>query len=111
MPGEATSPEGAKRLSAILFADMVGYSSLGQEEAARCKAEMLTLTRERLERNAGRLIKTLGDGFLAEFPAATQAVAFAIELQDAVTARHAQGTAPRRFRLRIGIHAGEVLAR
>ena len=111
MPGEATSPEGAKRLSAILFADMVGYSSLGQEEAARCKAEMLTLTRERLERHAGRLIKTLGDGFLAEFPAATQAVAFAIELQDAVTARHAQGTAPRRFRLRIGIHAGEVLAR
>lgn len=99
------------RLTAILFADMVGYSIRPQRTALQCQGEMLTLAREGLEPHSGRLVKTMGDGFLAEFPTATGAVAFAIELQERVAKRNAGVEKEDRFRLRIGVHFGEVVIR
>ncbi len=111
MPNPGTNAETSHRLCAILFADMVGYSSLPQTEALSHKEQMLTFARECLRGHTGRLVKTLGDGFLAEFQAATDAVGFAIELQERVAQHNASVAARQRFRLRIGIHAGEVVVR
>jgi class 3 adenylate cyclase/tetratricopeptide (TPR) repeat protein len=111
MSNPGTKSDTTQHLCAILFADMVGYSSLRQADALQFKEEMLTLAREGIQRCEGRVVKTLGDGFLAEFPAATSAVVFAIELQERVASRNKGAAARQRFRLRIGIHAGEVVLR
>ena len=111
MSESGTNVEVSYRLSAILFADMVGYSSLPQGEALRQKEEMLALARESFSRRGGRLVKTLGDGFLAEFPAVTEAVAFALDLQGRIARRNTGVAARRRFRVRMGVHAGEVVVR
>jgi class 3 adenylate cyclase/tetratricopeptide (TPR) repeat protein len=105
------TPEAPQRLAAIVFADMVGYSTLRQSVALESQGEMLKLARQGLERHHGRLVKTMGDGFMAEFPAANRAARFAIELQEALAARNQAGPGERRFRLRIGMHFGDVVAR
>lgn len=99
------------RLSAVVFADMVGYSSFRQDDALRKKEEMMTLAVEQLERHGGRLVKTLGDGFLCVFLAANNAMSFALALQEAVSRRNARVGAWQHFRLRIGVHVGEVVVR
>jgi len=103
------SLEATRRLSAIVFGDMVGYSSLRQDDALQFKDEMLEVVAQVMPRHAGRLVKTLGDGFLAEFAAATSAVAFGLELQERIAQRNQARPANRRFFLRLGIHAGEVV--
>jgi len=106
-----SATQGASRLSAVLFADMVGYTSLRQEDALRSKEEMMALAAEARECRRGRLIKTLGDGFLCEFPAANDAVGFALALQEAISKRNERAGVGQQLRLRIGIHIGEVVVR
>lgn len=96
---------GERRLAAILFSDIVGFSELmGRDEAATLR---IVETNERIHREAltahhGRLLKMLGDGMLTSFDSAS----------DAVTAAQAIHRAVResgRFQVRIGIHLGEVI--
>ncbi len=108
-PSANESP--SHQLCAILFADMVGYSSMPEAEALECKEQMLELARTGLLAHGGRLVKTMGDGFLAQFPAANPAVAFAVELQEKVAQRNASLPARSRFLVRVGIHAGDVIVR
>jgi tetratricopeptide (TPR) repeat protein len=96
-----------QRLAVVVFADIVGYSLYGQEAALQVQAAMQDLVREGLQSHRGRLVNTMGDGFMAEFPAACEAVHFALELQTRVSKR---SLAPR-FRLRVGMHFGDVVAR
>jgi len=107
MNAEGPAPE--RRLSAVLFADMVNYSSLRQEDALQFRQEMLTAAQALLARHDGRFVKSLGDGFLAEFKTASRAVSFGAELQHALTRRNATVDPKQRFRLRMGVHAGEVV--
>ncbi len=96
-----------RRLAAILAADVVGFSrQMGADEAATL-ARIAALRAEVLDplltEHRGRLFKTMGDGFLVDFSSAVQAVACAVAVQARLTEQ------PDGLRLRIGIHAGDVV--
>jgi adenylate cyclase len=94
-----------RRLAAILVADVVGYSKLiGSDEAgtlAQLEALRTEIIEPQIARHAGRLFKSVGDGFLIEFASAVQAVSCAKAIQEA----NGMGRLP----LRIGIHVGDVV--
>ena len=102
-----------RRLAAILAADVVGYSRLmGVDEAgthARLKAIRAELVDPALAQFGGRVFKTTGDGFLAEFASAVDAVAFALAIRSALLARESRGPAGRRIELRMGVNLGDVI--
>lgn len=101
-----------RRLAAILAADMVGYSRLmAQDEVAtlEClKAYMATVAMV-IARHRGRIVGTAGDGVLAEFQSAVQAVAAAVALQDCLAQDSANFPPDRRLQCRIGINVGDVM--
>jgi adenylate cyclase len=96
-----------RRLAAILAADVVGYSALMQRAEEATYAEFERLKRDliapSLSRHDGRLIKTTGDGALAEFASPLAAVRCATEMQDHL----AEDSGP--FKLRIGLNLGDVI--
>ncbi|TMJ65179.1 MAG: adenylate/guanylate cyclase domain-containing protein, partial [Alphaproteobacteria bacterium] len=109
--GTPTDHGGARRLVAIAFVDIVGYSILMSEDEAgthrRWMAHLTNVIRPGAERHRGRVVKSTGDGVLAEFPSALEAVEWAREVQEAV---HRGETAEvRPIALRIAIHVGEVI--
>jgi adenylate cyclase len=96
-----------RRLAAILAADVVGYSALMERDEEATYAEFERLKRELVEpslsRHEGRLIKTTGDGALAEFASPLAAVRCAVEIQGHL----ASGSCP--LRLRVGLNLGDVI--
>ena len=111
MPSENTEQ---RKLAAIMFTDMVGYSALSQRNEAL--ALELLVENQRLLRTQfplfnGREVKTTGDGFLVEFPSALQAAQCAVEIQRAVVARNSTQPGERHIQVRIGIHVGDVVHR
>lgn len=102
-----------RRLSAILAADVVGYSRLmGLDEAATLNA--VNRLRENLVEPAvaahhGRIVKLMGDGFLIEFPSVVEAVNCALRIQDEQAEYNREIEAARRVELRIGINVGDVI--
>jgi adenylate cyclase len=101
-----------RRLAAIMFTDLVGFTRLGQqdEEAAlRLRREHQTLLRPLFRSYGGREVKTLGDGFLVEFASAVDSVRCAVEIQRRLAQRNALAASADRIVLRIGIHAGDVV--
>jgi adenylate cyclase len=103
----------ARRLAAILAADVVGFSRLmGADEAGtleRLKALRRELVQPKIAERSGRIVKLMGDGLLAEFPSVVEAVLCAVELQQDITAREPDLADERRIRLRIGINLGDVM--
>ncbi len=101
-------PPGSRRLCCAMFADLVGYSSLMEENEAQTLDAVTAIhgaiVRPSLDRHGGRLIRTMGDGFLAEFIAASSAVACGIDIQRAMAARDT----PPPLAFRIGINLGEI---
>jgi adenylate cyclase len=103
-----------RKLAAIVFTDMVGYSALAQRDdklALELLEEHRELLREIFPRFNGTEIKTIGDGFLVEFNSALEAAQCAIEIQRALSKRNHDVPAERRIELRIGIHIGDVVHR
>lgn len=101
-----------RRLAAIMFTDLVGFTRLGQkdEEAAlRLRREHQSLLRPIFARFAGREVKTLGDGFLVEFASAVESVRCAVEIQRAIGGRNASVGSEAPISLRIGLHLGDVV--
>jgi TolB-like protein/class 3 adenylate cyclase len=101
-----------RRLSAIVCADVVGYSRLmGLDETGTLAA--LKGHRQAVDplftENGGRIVKTTGDGLLIEFPSVVEAVRSAVAVQRAMAERNAVVAADRRMLLRIGIHLGDVI--
>jgi len=96
-----------RRLAAILAADVVGYSALMQQAEEATYAEFERLKREVIEpslsRHDGRLIKTTGDGALAEFASPSAAVRCAVEIQGGIASGRSS------LQLRIGVNLGEVI--
>ena len=96
-----------RRLAAILAADVVGYSALMERAEEATYAEFERLKRELIEpnlsRHEGRLIKTTGDGALAEFASPLAATRCAVEIQDHL----ASGSSP--LTLRVGLNLGDVI--
>jgi len=103
-----------RKLVAIMFTDMVGYSALSQRNEAlalELLAENQRLLRTQFPLFNGGEVKTTGDGFLVEFPSALQATHCAVEIQRAVAARNGAQPVERRIQVRIGIHVGDVVYR
>ncbi len=102
-----------RRLSAILAADVAGYSRLmGADEEgtlARLNAHRRALVDPKIAEHGGRIVKTTGDGLLAEFPSVVDAVRCAVEVQRGMAERNAAVPAPERIEFRIGINLGDVI--
>jgi TolB-like protein/class 3 adenylate cyclase/Tfp pilus assembly protein PilF len=108
------SAEEQRKLAAIMFTDMVGYSALSQRDdklALELLEEHRRLLREIFPRFNGTEIKTIGDAFLVEFGSALEAAQCAIEIQRALAKRNADAPAERQIEIRIGIHIGDVVHR
>src|SRR5947207_6996293 len=109
-----TEPTEERKLAAIMFTDMVGYSALAQRDdkvALELLEEHRRLLREIFPRFHGTEIKTIGDAFLVEFGSALEAAQCAIEIQRALAKRNTDVTSDRRIQLKIGIHIGDVIHR
>jgi adenylate cyclase len=103
-----------RKLAAIMFTDMVGYSALSQRDdklALELLEEHRRLLREIFPSFHGTEIKTIGDAFLVEFNSALEAAQCAIEIQRALVKRNADVPPDRRIELKIGIHIGDVVHR
>src|SRR5215472_1957844 len=103
-----------RKLAAIMFTDMVGYSALSQRDdrlALELLEEHRVLLREIFPGFNGTEIKTMGDGFLVEFNSALEAAQCAIEIQRTLAKRNADAPTGRQIQVRIGIHIGDVLHR
>ena len=102
-----------RRLAAILAADVVGYSRLVSADETGALARLGGLRRGTIEPNiakhSGRLFKTMGDGFLAEFGSAVQAAACAMAIQKETEEAASALDDASKMRLRIGIHVGDVM--
>ena len=97
-----------------MFTDMVGYSALTQRDEAlalELLEEHRVVIRETVLRYGGREVKTIGDGFLLEFPSTLSAMEAAVQIQQALHTRNENSPHNRQVRVRIGIHVGDVVAR
>ncbi len=112
-----TLPLPHRRLAAIMFTDMTGYSALSQRDESRALAllaEHNCLVREKLAASHGKEIKTVGDAFLVEFSSALDATKCAISIQRAIYERnvaHEADPGMEPLHIRIGIHLGDVVYR
>ena len=103
-----------RKLVAIMFTDMVGYSALSQRNgklAMELLEEHRSVLREIFPQFNGTEIKTIGDAFLIEFNSALEAAQCAIEIQRALAHRNHDVGAERRIEVKIGIHIGDVVRR
>jgi len=103
-----------RKLAAIMFTDMVGYSALAQRDEAlslELLEEHRRIVRGLLSKHSGREVKTTGDGFLLEFSSALAAVQAAMDIQNALHERNLASPADRQMLIRIGIHVGDVVMR
>src|SRR6202022_3236119 len=103
-----------RRLAAILGADVAGYSRLmGADEEGtleRLKALRRQLIDPKIAEHHGRIVKTTGDGLLAEFASVVDAVRCAAEVQRGMLDREPEVADERRIRWRIGVNLGDVIA-
>jgi TolB-like protein/class 3 adenylate cyclase/Flp pilus assembly protein TadD len=103
-----------RKLAAIMFTDMVGYSALAQRNeklALGLLAEQQLLLRSTFPKFNGREIKSTGDGFLVEFTSALEAAQCAVEIQKSLVEYNASAAPERRIQVRIGVHLGDVVLR
>jgi len=100
----------ARRLAAIMFTDIAGYTALSQRDepaALRLLQDQERLVRGLLEVHQGRWVKSMGDGLLIEFSNALDAVECAVDVQRHIQERNKRNSGPS-LRVRIGIHLGDV---
>ncbi|MCA1408377.1 adenylate cyclase [Ensifer sp. IC3342] len=104
-----------RRLVAILCADVAGYSRMiGEDEEGTLTAlaaHMTELIGPAIDRHHGRIVKTTGDGFLAEFASPIAAALSALEIQEGLQSRNTGVPEPKRQWLRIGLTLGDVMVR
>ncbi len=102
-----------RRLAAILAADVVGYSRLMEVDEAGTLARLKTIRIELIDpaiaKCKGRIIKTTGDGMLAEFQSVTEALRCAVDFQQRMARRNRDLPASRSLLYRIGINLGDVI--
>jgi TolB-like protein/class 3 adenylate cyclase len=102
-----------RRLTAILAADVAGYSRLmGADEEGtheRLKGHLRDLVNPKIGEHRGRIVKNTGDGFLAEFGSVVDAVRCAAEIQRGMIDREPEVPDEQRIRFRIGINLGDVI--
>jgi adenylate cyclase len=102
-----------RRLTAILAADIAGYSRLmGNDEEgtlAQLKAHRGALVDRKINEHRGRIVKTTGDGMLVEFASVVEAVRCAVEIQRGMAERNVAAPAGQRIEFRVGINVGDII--
>src|SRR5580698_8590766 len=102
-----------RRLTAILAADVAGYSRfMGADEEGtheRLKAHLQELVNPKIAEHRGRIVKNTGDGFLAEFSSVVDAVRCAVEMHEGMTERNAATPVDQQIEFRVGINLGDVI--
>jgi adenylate cyclase len=102
-----------RRLTAILAADVAGYSRLveADEEGtlSQWKALWGTVIEPKIKEHRGRIARVIGDGILAEFASVIDAVRCAVEVQRSVAERNANAPQDKRIEFRVGINFGELI--
>src|SRR3990172_1879345 len=107
-------PTGERRLAAIMFTDMVGFTALTQRSegnAINLLDEQKRLVRPLLAKHNGREVQVTGDGFLVEFASSLEAVRCAVEIQSSLRDLNANRPAEQQILVRIGIHLGDIIHR
>jgi adenylate cyclase len=107
-------PDGERRLAAIMFTDMVGFTALAQRDeelAMQLLDEQRRMIRALLTDYKGREVDTIGDGFFVEFASSLEAFRCAIAIQSELKEWNAQHPRESRVLIRIGIHLGDVIHR
>ena len=103
-----------RKLAAIVSMDVVGYSRLMEADEARTLAALRAHRSELIDgmiaAQGGRIVKTMGDGLLLEFPSVVNAVNCAIEVQDGMAARNLGVGDDKRIEFRIGINLGDIVS-
>src|SRR5580700_7561824 len=102
-----------RRLSAILAADVAGYSRLMHHDEEATHAQLSALlaggVEPAIEKRGGRIVKNTGDGFLAEFPSAVEAVRAAVQFQTRIDHLTIGDVEDRRIAFRVGVNIGDVI--
>ena len=102
-----------RKLTAILDADVVGWSRLSQADEAgtleRLKRHRTQILDPLMAEHGGRVVKLLGDGTLAEFASVVAAVTCSLAIQDAMSRTEAELDDDQRIRFRIGVNLGDVM--
>ncbi len=102
-----------RRLTAILAADVAGYSRLtGLDEEGthvQLAGHLRSLVDPKIAEHRGRIVKNTGDGLLAEFSSVVDAVRCAVEIQQGMAERNAEASREKRIEFRIGINVGDVM--
>jgi adenylate cyclase len=103
-----------RRLAAIFFADVVGYSRLTRQDELgtwhRVQSVLRDVVRPHVKTHAGRVVRIKGDGILVEFASAVEAVASAVAVQQAMAQRNAMLADAHRMQFRIGINLGDIIS-
>src|SRR3989454_6407169 len=101
-----------RRLAAIMFTDIVGFSrQMGSNEARTLRLLDLhnQIIRQAVTEHYGTVIKTVGDGFLVDFPSVVNAVQCAQQIQAQFHAHNAENEKAEQIHIRIGIHSGDIV--
>ena len=102
-----------RRLAAILAVDVAGYSRLRGEDEEGTLAALRAVRREladlKIAEHRGRIVKTTGDGLLAEFASVVDAVRCAVELQREMAERNAAVPENKRIEFRMGVNVGDII--
>jgi adenylate cyclase len=102
-----------RRLTAILAADIAGYSRLmGADEEgtlSQMKTHRRALFDPKIEEHRGRIVKTTGDGLLAEFASVVDAMRCAVDVQRGMIVRNAEIANDKRIEFRIGVNVGDII--
>src|SRR6516225_8394308 len=109
----ALSQRAERRLTAILAADVAGYSRLtGLDEEgthARLQDHLRSHVEPKIAEHRGRVVKDTGDGLLAEFSSVVDALRCAVDVQRGMAQRNTDVPKERRIEFRIGVNVGDVM--
>jgi adenylate cyclase len=106
------TPQAQRRLAAIIFCDMVGYSYLMEDsetQALELLEEFRQIAGKTIQEHSGEIIKTMGDGLFVAFGSAVEAVRAAVTIQQELAARNRRKGGHQPLLVRIGIHLGDLL--
>jgi class 3 adenylate cyclase len=104
--------DGRRRLAALMFTDMVGFSALVHQNELLARTiveDMYRIVRATIARHEGTEMDTAGDGFFVQFPSAVAAVECAYEMQAQIHERNLNCPNESRFQIRIGMHLADFI--
>ena len=108
---QTSAPE-TRKLAAIMFTDIVGFSrQMGADESRTLRLLEVhnQLIHQAVAAHHGHIIKTIGDAFLVDFPSVVHAVQCAQQIQNQFRTHNTEKATTEQIHIRIGIHLGDIV--